>query len=60
MRQNLILLKCSLRQVSISTFSSNMTVLLTKSMIWEGLIVTRGPFNMFQNILDLFLPPGTF
>jgi hypothetical protein len=24
-------------------------------MIWEGLIVTRGPFNMFQNILDLFL-----
>jgi hypothetical protein len=34
-----------------------MTVLLTRSMIWEGLIVTRGPFNMFQNILDLFLPP---
>jgi hypothetical protein len=34
-----------------------MTVLLTGSMIWEGLIVTRGPFNMFQNILDLFLPP---
>ena len=52
-----ILLKCSPRQVSISTFSSNMTVLLTGSMIWEGLIVTRGPFNMFQNILDLFLPP---
>jgi hypothetical protein len=26
-------------------------------MIWEGLIVKRGPFNMFQNILDLFLPP---
>jgi hypothetical protein len=34
-----------------------MTVLLTGSMIWEGLIVTRGPFNMFQNILDLLLPP---
>jgi hypothetical protein len=34
-----------------------MTVLLTGSMIWEGLIVTRGPINMFQNILDLFLPP---
>jgi hypothetical protein len=24
-------------------------------MIWEGLIVTRGPFNMFQNILDLLV-----
>jgi hypothetical protein len=33
-----------------------MTYLLTESMIWEGLIVKRGPFNMFQNILDLFLP----
>jgi hypothetical protein len=37
-------------------FTKESTVLLTGSMVWEGLIVTRGPFNMFQNILT----PYTF